>query len=151
MTPSLELVTTLEVDLGEAVVIGENQYGLRRRIVPIIGGRFHGPRLNGDILAHGADWNIGRKDGVDEVWARYTLQTHDGALIMITNPGVRRGEPGVEIAGKVGEIESWYFRTSPVFETSAPAYSWVTQSIFIGDLLPKVKPDQVRIDVYEVS
>jgi len=151
MAPSLELVTTLDVDLGEAIVIGENQYGLRRRIVPIVGGRFQGPRLNGRILAHGADWNIGRKDGVDEVWARYTLQTDDGALIMITNPGVRRGEAGVEIAGKAGEVESWYFRTNPVFETASPEYQWVTQSIFVGDLLPKVRPDQVSIEVYEVS
>ena len=38
--------------------------GLRKRIIPITGGEFEGPRLKGKVRPGGADWQTIRPDGV---------------------------------------------------------------------------------------
>lgn len=152
MSLSFDHVTQLRVQISGVLDIGENQHGEYRRVVPIIGGHFEGPRLNGKILPHGADWNFTRPDGNQEIWARYTLETDDGALIIITNPGIRRLPEGIgEIeAITPGVVKEWYYRTTPSFETSDPRYRWMTQSVFVGSLLPPVIENQVLVDVYEL-
>jgi len=155
MQPKLDFVTRLEVEISGAHDIGTNQRGLYRRVVPIIGGTFSGPRMSGTILDHGADWNVKRPDGLEEICATYTLRTTEGDLIMITNAGLRRLTPeqaaaGVDFSHQIGDFESWYYRTSPVFETSSDRYRWLTQSIFVGNILPPVRPKQALIEVYEV-
>ena len=55
------------------VVVGHGPTG-ERRIVPILGGTVVGPRLSGDILPGGADYQLIRPDGVAEIEARYTLR-----------------------------------------------------------------------------
>ena len=53
--PSLELVFEARVQVDPPLILGEAG-GRQRRIVPILGGRVEGPRLNGEVLAGGADW-----------------------------------------------------------------------------------------------
>ena len=45
----------------------------------------------GRVLSGGADWQIFRHDGIIEVKAQYTLETHDGPLICAYNWGLRHG------------------------------------------------------------
>jgi hypothetical protein len=59
--PGLEYVCELKVKLKPAIIVGETPHGVRR-IIPITGGSFEGPKIKGEILDGGADWQIVRKD-----------------------------------------------------------------------------------------
>jgi len=152
MTLQLRLAFRLDVELAPPVEVGQTYLGMRR-VIPIVGGRFHGPRLAGDILPGGADWNVVRPDGVVHLWARYTLRTDDGVAIMITNEGLQRGPADTMariLAGLPFDRSAWYARTRPVFECADPRHAWLNQSIFVGDLLAPDDPLRVSIDIHEV-
>ena len=149
--PTLRLIYTSSVELDPPMVVGGTPYG-ERRIIPIKGGSFAGPRLSGKILPGGADWQVIRTDGAAELEARYTLQTDDGALIYVLNQGIRSGSK--EVMGRLARGEKvhaseYYFRTRPFFETGAPKYQWLHSIIAVatGERLP----DEVIITVYEVT
>ena len=131
--PGLRFVFEAKVDLAEILPIGPVTSG-ERLIIPIVGGTFEGPEIRGRILNHGADWQIVRADGTAEVDTRYLLETDGGALIYIVNQGIRTGPPEVLARLREGEAvdpASYYFRTVPKFETSAPELAWMTRAIFI--------------------
>ena len=93
--PSLTLVYRLEAVLGEPLDLGEASQG-RRRIVPLTGGTFAGPELNGKLLpGASADWQIVLADGTALGDIRYTLQTDGGALLYVQSRGVRHGSAAV--------------------------------------------------------
>jgi hypothetical protein len=83
-----------EIALEPPRELGETPLG-RRRIIGIAGGRFAGERLQGRVLAGGADWQVVRADGVADLDARYTLETEDGALIYVRNRGYRHGPKAI--------------------------------------------------------
>src|SRR4051812_32982113 len=84
----------LIVEVGEVMDIGSTPYG-ERRVIPITGGSFKGPILNGIVLPGGADWQIIRPDNVTELEARYTLCTNEAAKISVINRGLRHGPKDV--------------------------------------------------------
>ena len=90
--PTLEFIFAVHAIVDVPLDLGDVGKG-GRRIVPIIGGDFSGPRLRGQVLPGGADWQILRTDGVAELEARYTLSTDDGALIYVRNIAFRHGPP----------------------------------------------------------
>ncbi|HXS29572.1 MAG TPA: DUF3237 family protein, partial [Steroidobacteraceae bacterium] len=94
MSAALEHVFTVQVAVAPPLVIGESSHGLRR-IIPILGGEVEGPRLRGEVLPGGADWQYIRPDGVLQLTARYTLRAADGTLIQVVNRGLRHGPPEV--------------------------------------------------------
>jgi hypothetical protein len=148
--PSLLRIAHLSVKVAEPIVVGETPEGLRR-IIPILGGSSSGPRLNGEILAAGADFQLFRSDGVTVLEARYVLRTLDGVLVAVNNIGLRRGPPEAMARlarGEVVDPELIYFRTAFKFETAHESYSWLMRSLFIG--AGARHPDGVEIGVYEV-
>lgn len=152
MTVGLRPAFVLHVEIAPARMLGATWAGVRR-VIPITGGRFEGERLRGRVLPGGADWNAVRPDGVMHAWARYELETEDGALISVINDGLMRVTPeqvALLESGRAAEIRSWYARTSPRFETAAPQYRWLNESVFVGDLRPPTSLSQVVIDVHEV-
>lgn len=125
--PSLRLLYTSLVEVEAPLLVGRSSYG-ERRIINISGGAFSGPRLSGSVLSGGADWQIFREDGIVELEARYTLETHDGALIYVSNWGLRHGPKDVMerlTSGNQVDPSEYYFRTPPIFETGAPGYEWL--------------------------
>jgi hypothetical protein len=151
LEPSLRFLYTSSVLVGAPMIVGSTPYG-ERRIIPIQGGTFAGPRLSGKILPGGADWQIVRTDGAAELEARYTLETGDGELIYVLNQGIRSGSKEVMARLAKGEKvhpSEYYFRTRPVFETGAPKYQWLHNivSVATGERLP----NEVIITVYEVT
>jgi Protein of unknown function (DUF3237) len=148
--PALRLLYTCRVAVGAPLVVGNGPHGARR-IIPIQGGSFTGPRLSGRVLPGGADWQVVRSDGVTELEARYTLETDDGALIYVFNPGIRTG-PKAVMEGLAGgdkcDSGEYYFRTRPVFETGAAQYQWLHAIVAVatGERLV----DEVIITAYEV-
>jgi hypothetical protein len=150
VTPALRFLYSSQVRIETPLQVGPSPYG-ERRIINITGGSFAGPRLSGKVLPGGADWQIIRKDGVTEVEARYTLETHDGALIYIRNWGLRHGPPEVMarlMSGERVDASEYYFRTTPIFETGADTYQWLNRVVAVAT--GERRADEVIITVYEV-
>ena len=123
------------VTVATPLVVGEAPHGVRR-IVAITGGSFEGPRIGGRVVPGGADWQFVRPDGVLSVEAKYTLEASDGALIMVTNRGMRHGPPEViqKLArGEAVDPSSYYFRTAAEFEVALDSpHAWLNRAMFIG-------------------
>jgi Protein of unknown function (DUF3237) len=133
VTPRFEYLFRAAVELAPLQRIGPVAAG-ERRVYPIVGGTFAGERLRGVVLPGGADWQIVRPDGAALLDARYTIQTDDGALILVQNRGIRHGPPEVlarALRGEIVDPAEYYFRTTPTFETSAPQYAWLNDLIGI--------------------
>jgi hypothetical protein len=148
--PSLEFVFKVEAELDPPIELGVIG-GLRKRIIPIKGGRVSGPRLNGMVVPGGADWQSIRPNNVAEIFAKYTLKSDDGVLITVDNPGVRRGPDEVMkrlIAGERVDPSSYYFRTTPRLEAPDGAYGWVNESVFVCQGVRW--PDSVEIRFFAV-
>jgi hypothetical protein len=146
----MEFVAEVSAQVAPPLLFGIGPLG-ERRIVPILGGRIEGPRLRGEILPGGADFQLIRPDGVAEIEARYTLRLDDGALVQVTNRGLRHAAPedmARLLRGEAVPPERVYFRTTPAFETTAPAHLWLTRSLFIGEGIRR--PDAVLIRMYSV-
>ncbi len=142
---------TLRVHVGDPVDFGHVPRG-RRRVIPIVGGTFDGPTVHGAVLPGGADWQIVRDDGLAELDTRYTLQADNGSLIYIQNAGIRHAPPEITkklLAGEAVDHSQVYFKTVPMFETSAPELQWLTRAIFIG--VGERRPNEVVMQVWKVE
>jgi hypothetical protein len=134
------------VTIGGLLDFGKSKYG-ERRIIPITGGTFKGPGIEGEVLPGGADWQLTRPDGDVELYARYTLKTKDGALIQVQNRVLMH-------MSKDGTPP--YTRSVIDFEApSESPHAWLNHAIFLGTLsmpreMPRDKP-YVIIGVYKVQ
>jgi muconolactone delta-isomerase len=133
--PRLTRVFQLEATLGEPLDLGDTARG-RRRIVPLTGGAFAGPELNGKLLpGASADWQIVLADGTTLGDLRYTLQTDAGALIYVQSRGVRHGP--AEVLARLGRGEDvdaaeYMFRTAMRIESAAPELDWLNKGVFVS-------------------
>lgn len=129
------LLMTLQVGVATPQNIGAVPTGTRRT-APLSGGRFEGPRLRGVVLPGAAgDWQLLRADGVLEMDLRMTLQTDDGALIAFRSFGLRHGPPEVIAAiarGEVVDPATYYFRTTPRFETADARYAFLNRMVAVA-------------------
>jgi hypothetical protein len=132
---------TLKVAVVGSQKIGAVPYGTRV-IAPIASGHFEGPRLRGKVLPGSGDWTLLRGDGVLELDLRLMLETDDGALIYMTSFGLRHGPPEVIAAiarGASVDPSTYYFRTTPRFETGHPKYAFLNRLLAVssGDRRPE--------------
>jgi Protein of unknown function (DUF3237) len=145
-----QFLFTLTGTVGPALEIGPLPHG-QRRVIPIEGGEFAGPRLRGQALPVGADWIFIRPDGVAEIDVRATLRTDDGALILMRYGGYRHGPPDVMARlarGEPADPASYYFRITPVFETGSPRYAWLNRIVSAGT--GRRMPHGPVYDIYEI-
>jgi hypothetical protein len=146
-----ELAFEARVTVESPLVVGPSSHGLRR-VVPITGGTFEGPNIRGRVVPGGADWQFVRPDGVLVVEARYTLQTSDSVLIMVTNRGLRRASQSVmDRLGRGAPVDpsEYYFRTTAEFEAPLGSrYEWLNQSVFVG--VAERRPDAAIVRFYRV-
>lgn len=152
MTPQLETsyVFTLTVRIAEVTSAGDIGTGVRR-IIPIIGGEVRGEKVNGKVLPFGADFQIIRPNELIELEAKYAFETDDGAVVYVENKGLRFGP--IDLLQKLQRGEPVdpkliYFRTVPKFETGAPDYRWLMESLFVASAARHA--DRVVIDVHQV-
>ena len=127
-----EFLMDMILDVGAPQSLGT------RRIVPVTGGTFEGPKLKGTALPGGADWILVRPDGVSELNVRVTLKTDDDQLIYITYRGLLFTPKGGE----------QYWRTTPIFETGSAKYDWLTKIIAVG--VGKNVPGKAAYSIYQV-
>jgi len=148
--PALRFAFAIKARVAPIQDLGQTARG-HRRIIDILGGEVHGPRLTGEILSGGADWQIVRPDGTIEVVARYTIRSDTGALIYVQNEGLRVASPDILARMSKGELvpfDSYHFRTAPRFETAEPSLKWLERATFVG--VAARTPDRVAIGFHEV-
>jgi hypothetical protein len=114
---AIELVPLCDIDitLSDQVVVGQGPSGFR--VVAEVGSvSVEGERLRGAGKGtSGADW-LRIVDGIATVDVRFTVETHDGALVYVTYTGrsdFREG-PGVHP-----------IYAAPTFETGDERYAWL--------------------------
>lgn len=123
----------LEADLAEVQKVGPTPSG-DRRIAPIRGGTFAGPRLRGKVLPGGADWVRMRTDGARDLDVRLTLETDDGQLIYLAALGIWDISPenfARAIRKEPVAPEDLYFRTTPRFEVAGEKYAWLNRVVAV--------------------
>lgn len=151
MAPALTHVADVAITVGPPIAVGETPDGLRR-VVPITGGTLRGARLNGSILAAGADYQLIRPDGFTTLDARYVARLDDATMLYIVNTGIRCGPREVMARITRGEPVDpalVYFRTAPRFETASPAHAWLTRSLFLAT--GARHPDRVELCIFAVE
>jgi hypothetical protein len=139
--PVLEFAFEERVTIAPAVVLGETAFG-HRQFIPITGGSVTGPKLKGQVLPGGSDFQL-TYAGSDctQLSADYFLKADDGTVIHVFNEGLHC--PGAPRA---------IFR--PKLEAPKGAHGWMTQATFVATLElegtpPKV--EAVRIRFYQVK
>ena len=149
--PRLEHVCDLAVTIAPPVEVGQTVAGLRR-MIPITGGVVRGPRLNGKVLAGGADFQLILGGGTQaRLAARYVIDLDDGPRGVVQNTALRvasletsqrimRGEP-------VNPSEI-YFRCQPRFEATGQSWAWLAESQFVGS--GRRAPDGVFLSFYRL-
>jgi hypothetical protein len=122
VVPHLEFAFEYRVTLAPAVVVGETLFG-RRQYIPITGGKIAGPKLSGEVVPGGWDYQLGLPDACAQLSADYFIRAADGALIHVLNEGIM-------CPGKNGERS--FFR--PRFEAPKGPHEWLTRSTFVATL-----------------
>ncbi|MGO9753649.1 MAG: muconolactone Delta-isomerase family protein [Solirubrobacteraceae bacterium] len=133
--PRLTPVYRLEATLGEPVDLGDTAHG-HRRIVPLVGGTFRGPVLNGELLpGASADWQTVLPDGTALGDIRYTLQTDRGDVLYVQSRSVRHGSADVLARlgrGSTVDPSEYMFRASTQIESASEALDWLNKGVFIS-------------------
>ncbi|MFC6083998.1 DUF3237 domain-containing protein [Sphaerisporangium aureirubrum] len=121
-SPALAQVFRLHAVLGAPLDFGELGYG-RRLIVPLTGGRFTGPELNGNLMPDGsAEWQSTLPDGTVLGYLRYTLRTDGGDLLQVRSRAVRYG----------GSADDFLVRATTRLQAAAPHLGWVNRGVFVS-------------------
>ncbi|MDJ0851057.1 MAG: DUF3237 domain-containing protein [Myxococcota bacterium] len=123
-----------------------------RVIYDVTGGDFEGPELRGRLLASGGDWALFGSDGVGRLDVRATLETDDGARILMQYLGVLEMNDAVAGAVARGEGTDWgdnYFMTQPRFETGDERYAWLNRVVAVAE--GRMLPAGVEYKVYQVT
>jgi hypothetical protein len=127
----------LMIDTKDPIIVGKTPAG-RRMIFDLIGGRLVGPRINGKVLASGADWMLIRPDGSWQLDVRTAIELDDGAVVYATYSG--RIFIPADVAPRTAKRDTvedvdpneYYFRTAPVFETASEKYGWLNRIQAVG-------------------
>ncbi|KAJ3334997.1 hypothetical protein HDU93_006867 [Gonapodya sp. JEL0774] len=161
--PQLEYAFSIAAQVDPPTFIGgpgdSSALTFQRQFIPIIGGKVTGPLLEGSVLPHSGDFLtkecVKEADGstsvVYSVFARYLIRANDGAVIEIENKGFWVGtKEQDDLSATIAlDPKSYYFRTQPIFRTTAPAYQWLTRTIFVGAAEDRMD-GYIRINLWKV-
>ena len=144
------LLFTLTLEIGPIHDLGPTPNG-HRRIVEVRGGRFEGEEFHGTVLPGGGDWIVVRPDDVVQLDVRLTLRTDDGHLVYMTYRGMRHGPSWVMDKLNKGEKvdpSEYYFRTTPLFETSSEKYGFLNRIVTVAT--GRREPTGPVYDVFQI-
>ena len=135
---TLELIPLCRVDLelGPAVVVGDGPSGTRM-VVELLAMTLTGDRLDGTLRGpSAADWLtvVGTVATID---VRATIETGDGALVLVQYRGRS------DVTNGMGTAPIY---VAPVFETGDPRYCWLNSIQAVGRGLLS----DLRYEWYEV-
>ncbi len=146
-----EFLCELQAELEQpSHIVGPAPSG-QRVIVYVKGGTVRGPKINGEVLPGGGDWVTVRPDGVMILDVRALMRTDDGELIYVYYRGVSHSSPEIQQKRQSGEAvdpSEYYFRTTPIFETSSEKYNWLTKIVCVG--VGSFEPGGVKYRIHEI-
>ena len=116
-----KLLFEVTFNLKHGVEVGQTLAG-KRTIYPVLDGFFEGPNLKGKVLPEGADWFLQLNETTNKIDVRVTLQTNEGENIYVTYQGYL----------KLNVDGSYYFRTTPYFETSSKKLAYLNHTVSVG-------------------
>ncbi|KAF3766649.1 hypothetical protein M406DRAFT_355303 [Cryphonectria parasitica EP155] len=116
VAPPLTYLLTAHVDAGDTIVVGPEDGGTRVAL-PINGGTFSGPLLNGTIAATGVDAGLYTADNKFYPDGISVFETSDGAKILWRDHGYQTSDT---IYGSV------------TFSTGSEKYSWLNTVVAIS-------------------
>lgn len=149
-----EFLFDMEATLKAPQVVGPVLTGTRV-ILLVSEGSVKSNKLTGTLLPGSGDWGLIVDSTTFKVDARATIKTDDGALIYMTYSGVIHAEAkqfAMLLGGRSNEVPAsdYYFRTNPVFETSAPKYAWLNHTLAIGvGRMPS--PGKITYRIYAIK
>jgi hypothetical protein len=122
-------------------------------IYPIKGGTITG-KINGKFLPIGADFGVLISPTTFKLDVREVIQTIDSATIYVTYTGYIYADAEtfkLLVTGKAKDVspDKYYFRVTPIFETTSPKYDWLNHTIAIG--IGTVTETGVSYKVYAVK
>ena len=94
-----------------------------RMVFTVTEGVVTGDRLRGRSVGAGADWFVAGPGGIGSLDVRFTLETDDGALVLLQYNG------RTDIAGGPGAAPVY---VAPRFETGDERYRWLNTTLAIG-------------------
>jgi hypothetical protein len=139
--PAVEFAFEERVSIDPAIVLGETLVG-HRQYIPITGGTVAGPKLKGQVMPGGRDFQLTyAASDCTLLSADYFLKAEDGTVIHVLNEGLAC--PGAPRA---------IFR--PKLEAPKGPFGWMSNATFVATLElegtpPKV--ESVRIRFYQVK
>ncbi|NGY03972.1 DUF3237 domain-containing protein [Solimonas terrae] len=117
--PTLAALATLDIEVEVLRELAHTPLG-ERALFGVRGGRFEGPRLQGNVLSWGGD-SVIRTGGGSRINVRLLLETDDGVPLQLQYEGrasQRDGQPHIEISGS--------------FEAPRGAYAWLNDILVFG-------------------
>jgi hypothetical protein len=134
-----KLLFEVTFNLKPGVEIGQTLAG-KRTIYPVLDGFFEGPNLKGKVLPNGGDWLMQLNETTNKLDVRASLQTNEGENIYVTYQGYL----------KLNADGTYYFRTTPYFETSSKKLEYLNHTVCVG-VGTIVKPGEtVSYKVYQI-
>jgi hypothetical protein len=131
------LVFDAEVDLDAVYDVGRTPYGRRQAVVTQTGA-LRGPRIQGEVLPGGLDYQLLLPNGVVEVEQILVLRTSDGGYVLMRNAGV---------GPDAGDLRMVYD-----FEVSSDgAFAWLNAGTYVGRRRIDTAAKTMRFWVYDVS
>jgi Protein of unknown function (DUF3237) len=120
----------------------------------VVSGTLVGPRINAKIAMPGIDWMRLGTDGIRRQDLRVQLVTVDDTVILFHYDValIRSNDTFLDALAK-GSETSWsdqYMRIIPEFDVGAGAYSWLTESLFIGEGR-LAGPKEIEYAIYRVA
>ena len=119
--PRVEFAFEFRVSLAPVVSLGETPAG-QRRYIPITGGVIVGPKLTGEILAGGWDYQLSLANGCSHLAADYFIRAADGTVIHVLNEG-----PSCNVQGERSIFH-------PRFEAPKATHDWLNRGTFVATL-----------------
>ena len=145
----LDFAFEIRALIGEPADAGPGRLG-HRRVIPITGGTVSGPRLTGEVVPGGADYELIRPDGNSVVEAHYALRAEDGTVIYVRNVGLYVAPAEVTArldAGADVDPSGYYFRTAPVFDAPEGPHGWLADRLFVADAAFTAREVTIRVHV----
>jgi Protein of unknown function (DUF3237) len=143
-------LASMRIEVDHSIHLDQTPGGWRRFDV-LKGGSFIGPRIRAKILAGGSDIVTRNQDRAPHPDVRLTMETNDGATILITYRGIRHNSEAVErriAAGEAVPYHEFYLRNAPFFATASEKYDWMNRILSIG--VGRREGPMVIYEVFEI-
>ncbi len=108
-----------------------------RVLAGITGGTVTG-KVTGTVLPIGGEFGLFLSPTSYQINVRAAIKADDGAIVYITYSGYMSAADPQTLqklfspAGKDLDPSSYYWRTNPLFETTAPQYAWLNNTVGLG-------------------